>query len=242
MFFIRNVAQFPFVHVLGFALFDVRASLVQNAFRVHHRAQRGGCAARKNQTADRHIRRACANERDLHFTNFLADHFQGVDQTSERHRRRALLIVVPDRNFALLAERVKNAKTFRIRNVFEVDAAKTGLQEFHRFDDLVRVFGVEHQRKTIHAAEILVEQGLAFHHRHTGFGSNVAETQDARAIADDGDGVPFVRVLIHEFRVGLNRLARRGDAGRIPNREIAKIAHATFQRRLDFTAIKRMQF
>jgi hypothetical protein len=75
LFGVRNVAQFPLVHVFGFARLNIGASLVQNAFRVHHHTQRGRCAVRKDQAADGDVRRAGADERDLDFVDFLADDF-----------------------------------------------------------------------------------------------------------------------------------------------------------------------
>jgi hypothetical protein len=149
---------------------------------------------------------------------------------------------VPNRDFALFTQGVENAKALGVRQVFEIDAAQPRLQQFHRFDDLVGVFGVEHQRKAVDAAEVLVQQRLAFHHRQTGFGSNVAQSQDTRAVANDSHGVPFVGVLIHEFGVGLNRAAWRRDAGGVPDCKIVEIADTTFQRCFDFPAIKGMQF
>ena len=148
---------------------------------------------------------------------------------------------MPNRNLSLRPQRIQNAEALRLRKIFEIDSAEAGLDRQYGLDDLVGVFGVEHDGPGIYPAQIFVEQRLAFHHWQACFGSNVAESQHARAIGDDGDGVPLVRVFVNQFGIGGNGFARRRHAGRIPNSKVVKVAHAAAQRGFNLATIKRMQ-
>ena len=205
------------------------------------RAQRRRPAVGKDQPADGDVGRARADESDLDLANLLAHHLERVDQPGQRDACGALLVVVPDGNLALGAQRVQDVEALGLRNVFQVHAAQPGLQQLDDFDDLFRVFAVYHQRKAVHAAQVFVEQRLAFHHRHAGFGADVAHAQHARAVGHNRDGVPLVGVLVHLLRVVANVQARLGNAGRVPDGKIVKITHAALERRLDLAFVERVK-
>ena len=99
------------------------------------------------------------------------------EQPGQEARGRALLIVVPDGNAHLPAERVQDSEALRLRDVLEVDPAEGRLEELDRADDLVRILGGKADRHRIHPAQILEEHGLAFHHGQPRLRADVAEAQ-----------------------------------------------------------------
>ena len=170
-----------------------------------------------------------------------AHHLEGVDEAGEGDAGRALLVVVPHRDLALLTQRVEDAEALGLRDVLEVHAAEARLHELDELDELVRVLGVDHEREAVHAAEVLVEQALALHHRHAGLGADVAHAQHARAVADHGHRVGLVGVLVDLLGVVPDLEAGGADARRVPDAEVLEVAHAALERGLDLAPVERVE-
>ena len=115
---------------------------------------------------------------------------------------------------------------------------RPGLHQLDELDELVGVFGVDHQGKAVDPAEVLVEQRLALHHRQAGLGADVAHAQHAGAVGDDRHRVPLVGVLVGLLGVGLDLEAGLGDARRVPDGEVLEVAHAALERGLDLAAVE----
>ena len=75
------------------------SSLVNRALAVAHCDVLEACG--KKQLHDRNRRRARAGGHNLHVLFLLADDLEGIRQTRQRNDRRAVLVVVEDRNVAL---------------------------------------------------------------------------------------------------------------------------------------------
>ncbi len=60
------------------------------------------------------------------------DHLEGVDEAGERDAGRALLVVVPDGDLALLAQGVEDAEALGLGDVLEVHPAEPRLHELAR--------------------------------------------------------------------------------------------------------------
>ena len=214
---------------------------MQDALAVDDAALRRVGAVGEDQAADGDVGGAGADEGDLDVVDAPADHLEGVDEAGERDARRALLVVVPHGDLALLAQRVEDAEALGLGDVLEVDAAQPRLHELDELDELVRVLGVDHEREAVDAAEVLVEEALALHHRHAGLGADVAHAEHARAVADDGHGVRLVGVLVDLLGVLLDVEAGRADAGRVPDAEVLEVADAALERGLDLAAVERVE-
>ena len=70
---IRDLTQLPLINEFGFARGNVQSAAMQNAFAVHHHAQRGRCAASKDETRASDVRRAASHKHNPHFRYFLAN-------------------------------------------------------------------------------------------------------------------------------------------------------------------------
>ena len=205
---VGDLAVLPLVDPLVLDGLDVRAALVQDALAVDDAALGRVGAVGEDQAADGHVGGAGADEGDLDVVDAPADHLERVDEAGEGDARRALLVVVPDGDLALLAQGVEDAEALGLGDVFEVHPAQPGLHELDELDELVRVLGVDHEREAVDAAEVLVEEALALHHRQAGLGADVAHAQHARAVADHGHRVPLVGVLVDLLGVVLDLEAR----------------------------------
>ena len=111
-------------------------------------------------------------------------------------------------------------------DVLEVDAAEARRQPDDGLDDLLDVGGGQADRDGVDAAELLEQHGLALHHRHRRGRADVAEAEHGGAVGDDGDGVGHPGVVPGHARVGGDRLADPGDAGRVGEREVVAARRA----------------
>ena len=97
---------------------------------------------------------------------------------------------------------------------------KLGREPGDGLDDLLDVGGVQADRDGVDAAELLEQHRLALHHRHRGGGPDVAQPEHGGAVGDHGDDVGHPRVVLGHRRVGRDRLAHPGHAGRVGQREL----------------------
>jgi hypothetical protein len=118
------------------------------------------------------------------------------------------LVIVPDGDLHGGAEVVQNAKAFRLGDVFQVDASERGLERLDDGHEGFRVSGIEHQRDGIYPAEKLEDERLSLHDGEPRFRADVPQSQDARPVGDDGDGIAAVGQL-----PDLRRLCLDGAAG-----------------------------
>src|SRR5918997_6772211 len=116
---------------------------------------------------------------------------EGVNERRQDHDRRAVLVVVEDRDLELVLQSFLDLEAPRRGDVLEVYAPERRGYVLYRPHDLVRVLGVEADWEGIHAGELLEERGLALHDRHRGLGPYVPEPQNRRTVGDDRHGVAF---------------------------------------------------
>ena len=135
-----------------------------------------------------------------------------------------MLIVVEDRNLQLLAQAPLDLEAAGRRDVLEIDATESGGDELDRADDLVDVLGVEGDRPRIDIGEALEQRGLALHHRHGGFGANITEPEDGRAVGDNRYRVALDREVACQCRVFVDRHADARNAGGVGACEVGAIA------------------
>jgi len=125
--------------------------------------------------------------------------------------------------------------------VFEVDTAEGGLEQLDCADDLVRIFGVEHYWESVHSPQILVQQGLPFHDRESGLGTDVSQSQNAGPVGDDRYKIALVGVVVNLVDVLVDFLAGGRHSGGIPDGEVIEIPDPAFWKDLDLSAIKGMK-
>jgi len=90
-------------------------------------------------------------------------------------------------------------------------------------------------------AEIFEEQRLALHDGQPGLRPDIPQAKHPGPIGDDRDAVGLVGVFIDQLGLTLNGLAGRGDARRVPDREIGQPADGTLRHHLHLPLVKRMQ-
>jgi hypothetical protein len=94
----------------------------------------------------------------------LADDAQGIEQRGQHHDRRAVLVVVEDRDVELRPKATLDLEAPRGGDVLEVDAFEVRSHRPDEGDDLVDVLGVKAQWEGIDAGELLEQHRLALHH------------------------------------------------------------------------------
>src|SRR5262249_42455879 len=145
----------------------------------------------------------------------LSHHAQAVDDRGGDGDRGAVLVVVEHRDAHALAQLALDLKAFRRLDVLQVDGAEGRLQAGDDVDQLVGVCPVDLDVEDVDAGEGLEQHRLAFHHRLAGERADGAEAKHGGAVGHHADQVAPRGVVGGSARVGDNRLAGGGDAGRV---------------------------
>jgi hypothetical protein len=167
---------------------------------------------------------------ELDLQDVLAGDGQAVKQCCADDNRGAVLVVVEHGDLHALAQLALDVEAIRRLDVFEVDAAERRLQRGDHVDQLVEVVLGDLDVENVDAGELLEEHALAFHHRLGGERADVAQSKHRGAIGHHRDEVAARGVAESVALVGGDLLARRSNAGRVGQREVALVGQR-FRRR-----------
>ena len=209
----HRVGALPLVHALGAALVDDALGVAEDGVLVRH-------AHRLDELDAGDRRRAGAVHHHLDVLDVAPGEVQRVDQAGRRHDRRAVLVVVEDRDVHQLAQALLDDEALRRFDVLEVDAAEGRPEIAHAVHELVDVLGVDLEVDAVDVGEALEQDGLALHHRLAGQRPDVAQAQHGRAVGDHGHQIALDRVIVGGRRVLLDREAGGGNARRVGQREV----------------------
>ena len=126
-----------------------------------------------------------------------------------------------DRDRQLTPERLLDVEALGSLDVFEVDAAKRGLQHLHCTDDLVRVLGVELDVENVDVGKTLEEHALALHHRLAGKRADVPQTQHRGPVGYHRHEVPLPRIVVGVLRVSFDSSAGNRDTGGVGQGQVS---------------------
>src|SRR5699024_1317693 len=117
----------------------------------------------------------CANTRDddPYLGKLFANNFQGVVKSCLRDDGGTVLIIVEDWNVEFFAKTCFDFKATWRGYIFKVNAAVGGCDRFDDTDDFFGISCVQSDWPRVDVGELLEEDGLAFHDRHSGFWANV---------------------------------------------------------------------
>ena len=97
-----------------------------------------------------------------------------VYKCGKHYNRSTVLVIMENRNIESLAQPSLNFKATRCRNVFKVNSAKAGSNNFNGANDFVHVLGVEADGPRIDIGKFFEQRRLAFHDRHRCLRTNVS--------------------------------------------------------------------
>ncbi len=147
-----------------------------------------------------------------------------------------MLVVVEHGDLHALAQLLLDVEALWRLDVFQVHAAERGLERGDDLDQLVGVALGEFDVEDVDAGKLLEQAALALHHRLAGQRADVAEAQHRGAVGDDADEVAARGVLVRERRIGLDRQAGVGHAGRVGEREVALVRQRLGRQHRDLAA------
>ena len=154
----NRMGRFPLVHALGPALIDHALGVANDAVLV-------ASAHRLQQLDTGNPRRPRTVQNDPAILDLLAADMQRVDQTRRADHRRAMLIIVEDRNVHFFLQALLDDETFRRLDILKIDPAKGRPHQPDRAAKLVRVFGVQLDIDRVYIGKALEQYRLALHHR-----------------------------------------------------------------------------
>ena len=193
-------------------------------------------AGGEQQGHDRRTGCTGTGHHDPHVGQLAADAAQRVGQRSEYDDRRAVLVVVEDRDVEPLAQPCLDLEAARRGDVLEVDASEARRDRGDDVDDPVGVLGVEADRPRIDVGEPLEQGALALHHRQCGTGSDVAQSEYGGAVGDDRDAVALHGQPRDVLGVLGQREADPPDTGGVGHRQVVAGAQRHLGVDLDLAA------
>ena len=110
----------------------------------------------------------------------------GIEHSRHDDDRRAVLVVVEDRDVQAALQLGFDLEAGRGGDVFQVDASEAGSDGGHGVDERFGRVGVQTHGVGVHSGKMLEEQGLAFHDRQGGQRPERPQTEDGAAIGGDG--------------------------------------------------------
>ncbi len=240
---LQRLFQRPALGVDGMGalpLVDAFAAVVDHAGAVAHGDVLVLDAHRLDQRGTGDGGGAGAVHHDLHVRQLAAGDVAGIDEASRGDDRRAVLVVVHDRDIHPLAQRLLDDEALGRLDVLEIDAAKARLHQGDRLDEGIGVLGRQLEVDRIDIGEALEQHRLAFHHRLGGERAEIAEAEDRRAVGDHRHQVGTGRVSCRGGGIFGDCLDRGGDARRIGERQVALRRHRLGGDDLDLTGTDRL--
>ena len=156
---------------------------------------------------------AGSGEYNLDLVDLFFCDLDRIEQRGSGDDRRAVLIVVKDRNVAACLETLLDLEAIGRADVLEVDTAEGGSEKLAKADDLLRVLAVDFDVENVDIGEAFEEDALALHHRLAGHRTDIAEAEDGGAVGDHSNEVPLVGVLVDQLGVFGDRETRLGNTG-----------------------------
>jgi hypothetical protein len=181
-------------------------------------------SGRDQQLQDRRSSRARPRLDDPHVAEILPDDAQGIGERGEYHDRRAVLVVVEDRDVEQFAEPPFDLEAARRRDVLEVDTGETGSDELDRPDDLVDILGIQADGPGIDTCEPFEECRLAFHDGKRGSRPQIAESKDGGTISHHRNRIALDGQPPGVRRICRDRLADTRYAWCVDHRQVIPIA------------------
>ena len=151
----------------------------------------------------------------------FAGELERVDQRRRTDDRRAMLVVVHQRDVQLLFQAALNLKRLRRLDVLQIDAAEGGRNGLDGGDKLIDVGGVHFDVEHVDVGKHLEQHPLPFHHRLARLRADVAQPKHGSAVADDCDQIALGGVLVHVLRLLRNGHAGLGHAWAVRQTEVA---------------------
>jgi len=148
---------------------------------------------------------------------------QAIEHRGADHDGGAMLVVVEDRDLHALAQLLLDVEALGRLDVLEIDAAEGGLEGGDHVDQLVGVGLVDLEVEDVDAGELLEQHALAFHHRLGGERADVAQAEHRGAVGDHADQVRARGQLGRLRRILDDRIAGRGHARRVGQRQVALV-------------------
>ena len=172
---------------------------------------RGGAGARTDQ---------------FHILDLFPAHPQSIANGRRHDNRRAVLVIVENRDIQALDQFPLNLETLGGLDVLQIDAAKGRRQGRYGIDKFVRIACIQFQIEDIDIRESLEQGRLAFHHGLGRMGSDVPQAEHRRTVGYHRHQIPARRVIPDGIDILDDRLADRRNPGGVSQRQIMLSQHA----------------
>src|SRR5690606_34407950 len=117
----------------------------------------------------------------------LVRQLEGIDHGCCGNNGGTVLVVMENRDIALLDQRALDFETLRRLDVFQIDATEGAGNALDGVDEGLRTFRLYLNVEDINAGEALEQHTLAFHYRLGSQRAEITQTENGRAVRNDRD-------------------------------------------------------
>ena len=178
-----------------------------------------------DQTCAGKTSRTSAGNSDFNVFHFPTGDLARVDQAGGSDDRRAVLVIVEDRNVEIVTQTAFNDEAFRRLDVLQIDATKSRADIADRGDELLDLFRRDFDVDRIHIRETFEKDRLALHNRLRRHRAKITQTQNGRAVGNHGNHIAFGGIVVSEVFILGDGQNRHSNARRISERQIALGRH-----------------
>ena len=117
------------------------------------------------------------------------DNPQSVDKGRSADYRGSVLVIVEYWNVTYFLQSFLDFKASGSADVLKVDSAEASGNEINRAYDFLRILRANADGERVNTGKFLEKNAFALHNRHTGFRTDVSESENGGAVGDDRDEV-----------------------------------------------------
>ena len=155
--------------------------------------------------------RSGAIHNDLQIFEFPTGNFVRVQKRCKSNDCGTVLVVMKDRNIQFFYQAFFDFKATWRANIFEINSAESRSDITNCFNYFIDIFCRKTNWKSIDFSKLFKQNRFTFHNGHSGFRTDIAETENCCSVGNNGDKVSFTCIFKNVIDIFMNAAAWFSD-------------------------------
>src|SRR5690606_1624678 len=138
---------------------------------------------------------------DLGIFQLLVGQLQRIDHRRRGHDGGTVLVIMENRDIALLDQRTLDFEALGRLDVFQVDSTEGAGDTLDGINERLRAFGFDFDIENVNTSKTLEQHPFAFHDRLGSQRAEIAQTENSRTIGNNRNQVALTSVLVGVIQV-----------------------------------------